>query len=35
MIEPRAPWLAQLGERRSAEREVAGSPAGPKLRVFK
>ena len=35
MIEPRASWLAQLGERRSAEQEVAGSPAGPKLRVFK
>ena len=25
MIERRASWLAQLGERRSAEREVAGS----------
>ena len=31
-----AAWLAQLGERRSAEREVAGStPARPTLRVFK
>ena len=29
-------WLAQLGERRSAERKVTGStPAGPTLRVFK
>ena len=24
-----AAWLAQLGERRSAEREVAGSNPGP------
>ena len=31
-----ATWLAQLGERRSAEREVAGSnPGRPTLRVFK
>ena len=33
-----AAWLAQLGERRSAEREVAGrvqTAAGPALRVFK
>ena len=28
MIKPRASWLAQLGERRSAEREVAGSNPG-------
>ena len=29
-------WLAQLGERRSAEREVAGlTSAGLTLRVFK
>ena len=31
-----AAWLAQLEERRSAERRVSGSnPAGPTLRVFK
>ena len=31
-----AAWWAQLEERRSAERKVAGSsPAGPTLRVFK
>ena len=28
MIKPRASRLAQLGERRSAEREVAGSNPG-------
>ena len=31
-----ATWLAQLGEQRSAEREVAGSnPGWTRIRVFK
>ena len=35
-IELTAARLAQLGERRSAEREVVSSnPAGPTLRVLK
>ena len=33
---PTAAWLAQLGERRTAVREVESSiPAGPTLRVLK